>query len=94
MASTWTASTSLSVGDIIAPTSQATGLFFKVTVAGTTGSSEPNWVTSIGEIVYDNNVRYVAFSSIFADISKLNPFSVIELFSLELNNNFHGEVTT
>ena len=62
MATTWTASTGLSVGNIIAPTAANAGLFFKVTVAGTTGSSEPPWATTIGETVYDNNVRYVSFS--------------------------------
>ena len=91
MASTWTASTSLSVGDIIAPTSQATGLFFKVTVAGTTGSSEPNWVTSIGEIVYDNNVRYLSFSATFSDLQPINPSAIIELFTLTLNHELHYE---
>ena len=53
MATTWSANTSLSLGNIIAPTSANAGLFFKVTVAGTTGSSEPNWATSIGVTVYD-----------------------------------------
>ena len=93
-ATIWSAGTSVSLNEIVSPTNPVTGLFFRVTQAGTTGNSEPQWARKIGEVVYDNNVRYVAFSSVFADISKLNPFSVIELFSLELNNNFHGEVTT
>tara|TARA_B100001248_G_C27318276_1_gene425466 strand:+ start:40 stop:804 length:765 start_codon:yes stop_codon:yes gene_type:complete len=93
-ATVWSASASLSLNTIVTPTNPVTGLFFRVTQAGTTGSSEPSWPRKIGEVAYDNNVRYVAFSSVFADISKLNPFSVIELFSLELNNNFHGEVST
>ena len=93
-ATIWSAGDSVSLNEIVSPTNPVTGLFFRVTQAGTTGNSEPQWARKIGEVVYDNNVRYVAFSSIFADISKLNPFSVIELFSLELNNNFHGEVTT
>ena len=93
-ATIWSAGDSVSLNEIVSPTNPVTGLFFRVTQAGTTGSSEPQWARKIGEVVYDNNVRYVAFSSIFADISKLNPFSVIELFSLELNNNFHGEENT
>ena len=93
-ATVWSASASLSLNTIVTPTNPVTGLFFRVTQAGTTGSSEPSWPRKIGEVAYDNDVRYVAFSSVFADISKLNPFSVIELFSLELNNNFHGEVST
>ena len=93
MASTWTASTSLSVGDIISPTSANAGLFFKVTVAGTTASSEPAWVTSIGETVYDNNVRYISFSATFSDLQPINPSQIIELFTLQLDNTLHGATT-
>ena len=93
MATTWSASTSLSVGNIIAPTSASAGLFFKVTVAGTTGSSEPSWATSIGETVYDNDVRYVSFSATFNDLQPINPSAIIELFTLKLDNTLHGAST-
>lgn len=93
MASTWTASASLSVGDIIAPTSASAGLFFKVTVAGTSGSSEPNWATSINQTVYDNDVRYVSFSATFSDLQPINPSAIIELFTLQLDNTLHGANT-
>ena len=93
MATTWSASTSLSVGNIIAPTSASAGLFFKVTVAGTTGSSEPSWATSIGETVYDNDVRYVSFSATFNDLQPINPSAIIELFTLKLDNTLHGATT-
>ena len=93
MATAWTASTSLSVGNIIAPTSASAGLFFKVTVAGTTGSSEPSWATSIGETVYDNDVRYVSFSATFNDLQPINPSAIIELFTLKLDNTLHGAST-
>ena len=93
MATVWTASTSLSVGNIIAPTSASAGLFFKVTVAGTTGSSEPSWATSIGETVYDNDVRYVSFSATFSDLQPINPSAIIELFTLKLDNTLHGAST-
>tara|TARA_R100000654_G_scaffold3197_1_gene11060 strand:- start:9262 stop:10014 length:753 start_codon:yes stop_codon:yes gene_type:complete len=93
MATTWSASTALSVGNIIAPTSSNAGLFFKVTVAGTTGSSEPAWATTIGETVYDNNVRYVSFSATFSDLQPINPTAIIELFTLQLNNTLHGATT-
>ena len=93
MATTWSASTSLSVGNIIAPTSASAGLFFKVTVAGTTGSSEPSWATSIGETVYDNDVRYVSFSATFSDLQPINPSAIIELFTLKLDNTLHGAST-
>lgn len=93
MATTWSSGASLSVGNIIAPTSASAGLFFKVTVAGTTGSSEPNWATSIGETVYDNNVRYVSFSATFSDLQPINPSAIIELFTLKLNSTLHGAST-
>ena len=93
MATAWTASTSLSVGNIIAPTSASAGLFFKVTVAGTTASSEPSWATSIGETVYDNDVRYVSFSATFNDLQPINPSAIIELFTLKLDNTLHGANT-
>ena len=62
MTTVWSASASLSLNDVVAPTAtrRKDGLFFRVTQAGTTGSSEPNWVSTIGETVYDNNVRYVS----------------------------------
>ena len=70
MTDKWTANTALALNKIIAPT-VATGIFFKVTTAGTTGSSEPSWPSTIGETVYDNNVQYLSFSSnssVYSDI--------------------------
>ena len=93
MATTWTSNTSVSVGNIIAPTSASAGLFFKVTTAGTTGSSEPNWATSIGQTVYDNDVRYISLSAAFSDLQSINPSAIIELFTLQLDNSLHGEST-
>lgn len=90
MASAWTANTSLSLGDIIAPTSRSTGLLFKVTNAGTTGSSEPSWANSIGTTVYDNNVQYISFSATFSDLQPIDPSAIIELFTLQLDNTLHG----
>ena len=93
MATTWSANTALSSGAVIAPTSGNNGIFFKVTVAGTTGSSEPAWVNTIGDIVYDNNVQYVSFSSTFSDLQPINPSAIIELFTLQLDNTLHGANT-
>lgn len=90
MATKWTASTALSENAIIVPTSGDAGLFFRVTTAGTTGSSEPNWATTIGETVYDNNVRYVSFSATFSSLQSLNPSAIIELFVIELSSSLHG----
>ena len=93
MTTVWSASASLSLGTIVAPTSANNGLFFKVTTAGTTGSSEPNWASVVGQTVYDNDVRYVSFSSTFADLQSINPSAIIELFTLQLSTALHGANT-
>ena len=91
----WSAGASLSLNTIVAPTesNRVAGLFFKVTVAGTTGSSEPNWPNTINETVYDNNVEYVSFSAVFSDLQPINPSAIIELFTLQLDNALHGATT-
>jgi|TARA_R100000479_G_scaffold167483_1_gene107907 lambda family phage minor tail protein L len=93
MTTVWSASASLSLGAIVAPTSANNGLFFKVTTAGTTGSSEPNWASVVGQTVYDNSVRYISFSSTFADLQSINPSAIIELFQLKLDSALHGAST-
>ena len=93
MTTIWSAGASLSLGAIVAPTSANNGLFFKVTTAGTTGSSEPNWASVIGQTVYDNDVRYVSFSSTFADLQSIKPSAIIELFTLQLSTALHGANT-
>ena len=94
----WSANTSLSENTIVAPTEskRVAGLFFKVTVAGTTGTSEPNWPKTEGEIAYDtntntnSNVQYVAVSTVFSDLQAINPSAIIELFVLKLVTSLHG----
>ena len=95
MTTVWSASASLSLNDVVAPTAtrRKDGLFFRVTSAGTTGSSEPNWTSIVGETVYDNNVQYVSFSSTFSDVQSINPSAIIELFTLQLDNSLHGATT-
>ena len=89
--SAWAASTSFSVGDIRRATSdQVTGLFFKVTTAGTSASSEPDWPTNIGSTVTDNNVVWTAISSVYEELSKLAPSAIIALFEVRLSNDLHG----
>ena len=77
VATVWTANTAKSLGNIVCPTNGVDGMFFRVTTAGTTGAGEPSWTKIIGQSVYDGTVVYEAFSSIFDDISKINPGSVI-----------------
>tara|TARA_A100001201_G_scaffold101741_1_gene87378 strand:+ start:22 stop:933 length:912 start_codon:yes stop_codon:yes gene_type:complete len=87
----WAASTAFAVGDIRrAVTDQATGLWFRCTVAGTSGGSEPNWPTESGNTTEDNTVTWTAFPSVYEELSVLNPSAIIELFELRLDNNLHG----
>ena len=87
----WAASTAFSVGDIRrATTSQASGLWFRCTTAGTSASSEPSWPTDIGSTITDNTVVWTAISSVYEDVSVLAPSAIIELFELQLDNTLHG----
>tara|TARA_R100001510_G_scaffold46186_1_gene43064 strand:+ start:4066 stop:4959 length:894 start_codon:yes stop_codon:yes gene_type:complete len=87
----WAASTSFSVGDVRrATTTQNSGLVFKCTTAGTSGSSEPAWPTDIGSTITDNSVVWAAISSVYADVSALDPGTVIELFELHYDSALHG----
>ena len=89
--SAWAASTAFVVGDIRrATTAQATGLWFRCTTAGTSGSSEPNWPTESGNTTTDNTVTWTAFPSVYEELSVLNPSAIVELFELRLDNNLHG----
>ena len=94
VATVWSPNQAKNVGDIVCPTNGVDGMFFRVTTQGTTDSTtEPSWTKIIGESVYDNNIVYEAFSSIINDISKINPGSVIELFTLTLKTALHGANT-
>lgn len=87
----WAASTAFSVGDIRrATTDQASGLFFRCTTAGTSGSSEPSWPTDINSTVTDNTCVWTAIASAYEELAKLNPSAIIELFELHLDNSLHG----
>ncbi len=87
----WAASTAFSVGDIRRATaSQASGLWFRCTTAGTSAGSEPSWPTDIGSTVADNTVVWTAISSVYEDVSVLAPSAIIELFELHLDSTLHG----
>ena len=89
--SAWAASTAFAVGDIRrATTAQATGLWFRCTTAGTSGSSEPNWPTESGNTTTDNTVVWTGFPSVYEELSVFNPSAIIEMFELRLDNNLHG----
>jgi len=87
----WAASTAFSVGDIRrATTSQASGLWFRCSTAGTSASTEPKWPTDIGSTITDNTVVWTAISSVYEDVSVLAPSAIIELFELHLDSALHG----
>lgn len=87
----WAASTAFAVGDIRrATTVQATGLWFRCTTAGTSGTSEPNWPTDSGNTTNDNTVVWTAFSSVYEELSVLAPSAIIEMFEMRLDSNLHG----
>jgi hypothetical protein len=65
-------------------------VFFRCTVAGTTGAVEPFWPTIIGNTVEDGTVTWMAVSIISGDLQAPDPSAVIELFQLELNAAQHG----
>ena len=86
----WAASTSFSVGTIRrASTVQDTGFVFKVTTAGTSGSSEPVWPRKLEGTVVDGGVTWTAISSVYQELEKLNPSAIIELFELKLKEGIH-----
>ena len=90
-ATAWAASTAFAVGDIRrATTVQASGLWFRCTTAGTSGSSEPSWPTDVGNTVNDNTVVWTAFSSVYEELSVLAPSAIIEMFELHLDSTLHG----
>ena len=90
-ATAWAASTAFAVGDIRrATTVQASGLWFRCTTAGTSGSSEPNWPTDVGNTTNDNTVVWTAFSSVYEELSVLAPSAIIEMFELHLDSTLHG----
>jgi lambda family phage minor tail protein L len=91
----WQASTSYAVGAIArATTTQASGLVFRCTVAGTSASTQPAWPTDIGSTIADGGVTWAAISSVYEELAVLGPNAIIELFELQLDTTLHGASTT
>lgn len=55
----WSASTPLSVGDYVQPTT-ANGFIYQVVTAGTTDVAQPIWVTTESNPVFDGTIEYIA----------------------------------
>ncbi|GIW60587.1 MAG: hypothetical protein KatS3mg087_1653 [Patescibacteria group bacterium] len=53
----WSASTAYSIGDRVIPTTP-NGYYYKVITAGTSGTTEPSWTTTIGDTVADGSVTW------------------------------------
>lgn len=86
----WLAGTAYNVGDVVqAYTDPGTGFFFRCTVAGTSGASEPFWPTVIGNTVQDGSVTWMAVSIIAGDFQQPDPSAIIELFELQLFAAIH-----
>lgn len=93
--SAWAASTAYSVGDIRrATTLQASGLVFRCTTAGTSGSTQPVWPTDIGSVITDGTVVWTAIASAYEDLAEIAPSAIIELFELTLDPTLHGSSDT
>ena len=91
----WAAATAYVVGDIRrATTLQASGLVFRCTTAGTSGSTEPIWATDIGSTVTDGTVTWTAIASAFEDLAAIAPSAIIELFEMTLDSTLHGSTDT
>jgi len=91
----WAAITAYVVGDIRrATTLQASGLVFRCTTAGTSGSTEPVWATDIGSTVTDGTVTWTAISSAYEDLAAIAPSAIIELFEMTLDSTLHGSTDT
>lgn len=87
----WQSGTAHVVGDVVqAFTDPGTGFFFRCTVAGATGSTEPFWPTIIGNTVEDGTVTWMAVSIISGDLQAPSPSAIIELFELQLFTDIHG----
>ncbi len=87
----WLANTAFSVGDIRrASADQPSGLFFRCSTAGTSGSSEPAWPNMVGDTVTDGTCVWTAIASAYEELAKINPSAIIELFELRLDSTLHG----
>lgn len=87
----WNSSTAYSVGDVVqAYTDNGGGFFYRCTVAGTSGTSEPFWPTVIANTVQDGTVTWMAVSIIAGDLQTPAPSAIIELFELQLITAIHG----
>jgi hypothetical protein len=64
----WAASTAYALNDLRMPTSaKENGIYYKCTTAGTSGSTEPAWPTTIGATVADGTAVWTAEGKFWSD---------------------------
>lgn len=61
--STWVTLQNALVGDAVIPKATPNGLWFKCTIAGTAGASEPTWPTTVGTTVTDGTITWTCWGS-------------------------------
>lgn len=94
----WSASASYVVGEIVVPTASPT-LRFRCITAGTTGSVEPIWPSSVQETITDGTVVWEAVlgnaSVSFRALqdSGLTQFSVMNFRTPDVQDDFEGATT-
>jgi lambda family phage minor tail protein L len=81
----WSANTAFAVGDVRRATSaQTSGLVFRCSTAGTSGTTEPDpWPVVVGAEIEDGTVVWEAVSAVGEELNKLAPSAIIELFELD-----------
>lgn len=78
--SQWQASTAYTVDDIVVPTTH-NGYRYKCTSAGTSGSTEPTWPTTIGNTVVDNGVTWECDNGIWPASANYDTNDIVYYYS-------------
>ena len=86
---TWSSKASFSVGQSVLPTVVgASGFFYACTTAGSTGTTEPAWTTTVGSVVVDGTVFWTCVSNVSAALQ------VGDVVVVDPGNTVHMEPVT
>ena len=90
----WVVSTAYRLNSIVTPkTIPATpdgGHYYKCTVAGTSGASEPSWPTGAGATVTDGGVTWKESGDLIVTVwQKSHPYTVVGTIVVPINNTGH-----
>ena len=83
----WQPSNNYRVGSIVTPTTPNGGHYYKCTVAGTSGATEPTWPTAAGGTVPDGTVTWKESGNIIWQKSHI--YNTIGAIVVPINNNGH-----